>query len=83
MLTAQSMRKYPRTSHASSVVEALRHTSQTLPGDKFSVVSHTHRSQEGDKEIRFAMADEGDEGGSPLGGQGKAHALNIVLATCQ
>lgn len=37
-LTAQSMRKYPRTTAADSIVKSLRPTSETLPGDGVSIV---------------------------------------------
>jgi hypothetical protein len=37
-LTAQSMRKYPQTTSADSIIKSLRPTSETLPGDKFIVV---------------------------------------------
>ena len=40
MLATQSMRRYPQTTNATSILKSLRPTSETLPGNptKFSVV---------------------------------------------
>lgn len=38
-LTAQSMRRFPRTTNADSIIETLRPTSETLPGESISVVN--------------------------------------------
>jgi len=39
-LSAQSMRKYPGTTNATSLIESLRPTSETLPGDGLRVIEH-------------------------------------------
>ena len=40
VLTTQSMRRFPRTTSAASIVETLRPTSETASGGAFSVVEH-------------------------------------------
>jgi hypothetical protein len=43
-LVMQSMRKYPRTTNATSVEKSLRPTSKTLSGDDISIVDHAHEN---------------------------------------
>ncbi|PJK07991.1 hypothetical protein CO610_07450 [Lysobacteraceae bacterium NML95-0200] len=56
-LTAQSMRKYPRTTSAASIEKTLRPTSETLPGDGGSVAQSGAKETLWKRSVRSAPTD--------------------------
>ncbi|PJK03982.1 hypothetical protein CO612_07685 [Lysobacteraceae bacterium NML71-0210] len=56
-LTAQSMRKYPRTTSAASIEKTLRPTSETLPGDGGSVAQSGAKETLWKRSVRPAPTD--------------------------